>query len=83
MKDGEGGSPEVVVWAVGRESFDKEGQMPPESWAPSHIVDLNYSEDSPGIVCAQAYGCQYQSGLSMFVAQAREQQRFWKEYERK
>jgi shikimate 5-dehydrogenase/shikimate kinase len=69
--------PSVIIWAVGFESFQNEGVYPPKDWTPRLVVDLNYTQDSPGIQCAHNYGCQYQSGLSMFIEQARKQQEFW------
>ena len=71
--------PEVLVWAVGRGHFDKKGVFPPKDWPVKLVIDLNYSQDSPGIECASRYGCQYRSGLDMFVAQAKAQQEFWNE----
>lgn len=74
------GSPHSIIWAVGRESFLKEGVLPPKKWSPEQVVDLNYTQDSPGISCAYNYGCQYHSGLDMFLEQARKQQEFWDSY---
>ncbi len=71
--------PEVLVWAVGREQFDKKGVFPSKDWPIKMVLDLNYSQNSPGIECASRYGCQYRSGLDMFVAQAKAQQEFWNE----
>lgn len=75
MKSG----PEVVIWAVGAKNFTKQGVFPPAEWVPQLVIDLNYTQDSPGIQCADNYGCQYQSGLVMFTAQADKQQEFWNE----
>ncbi len=78
-------SPEVLIWGVGRSVFN--GSFPPESWRPRVILDLNYAEDSPGLEYAQRLAIKnpqkgdlaanYISGLSLFEAQADEQQRFW------
>ncbi|MCB0378736.1 MAG: hypothetical protein KDD33_09610 [Bdellovibrionales bacterium] len=75
-------SPEVILWAVGREAFDSEGVFPPKEWRPERVIDLNYTQDSPGILCAYNYGCQYQDGLAMFLGQAQGQQEFWKNYDK-
>ena len=69
--------PEVIVWAVGRRSYDERGQLPPKSWNPDIVIDLNYTQDSPGLICAHQYGCQYHSGFDMFLIQAQAQQEFW------
>lgn len=72
--------PQVVVWAAPREPG---AQMPPASWKPKMVVDLNYKEDSLGKEYAQNCGASYQSGLKMFFRQAQEQRMFWNSYERK
>lgn len=73
-------SPTSVIWAVGREAFDKEGVFPPECWNPTTVYDLNYSADSPGRACAKRFDCVYVSGIEMFIEQARAQQKFWSPY---
>ncbi|WP_413558840.1 shikimate kinase [Bdellovibrio sp. HCB209] len=72
--------PKVIIWAAPRVdgSF-----MPPSEWRPAMVFDLNYKEDSVGKEYAQAVGCNYESGLKMFVAQAQQQRAFWKECEEK
>ena len=69
--------PEVVIWAVGRNRHEN---WPSEDWAPKTIVDLNYSEDSPGKEYALMVGAEYISGAVMFTAQADKQQEFWREH---
>ncbi len=69
--------PEVVIWAVGRHRLEN---WPDSSWRPHTIVDLNYSEDSPGKEYALMVGAKYISGESMFTGQAQKQQEFWSEY---
>jgi shikimate kinase len=69
--------PVNMVWAVGR------GR--PFSWPvpPAYIqslVDLNYSEDSPGREVAQLAGCPYKSGETMFIHQGLAQREFWKRF---
>jgi shikimate 5-dehydrogenase len=68
--------PDIVVWAVGRDR-QPACQWPPESWRPRRVVDLNYSEDSPGLEYAHRLGTDYRSGLEMFRVQAKLQQEFW------
>ncbi len=70
--------PKTIVWAVGRKHFDQNGKFPDSHWPINLVIDLNYSEDSPGRDCALRYGCAYVSGLEMFKAQALAQQKFWK-----
>ncbi len=72
--------PNTVVWAVGR---SRSVQMPPPSWVPETIIDLNYSDDSPGREYAAHLGCRYISGLAMFKRQAEYQRRFWNDQEKK
>ena len=81
LKEGTFFSPNVIIWAVGAGPFSEKGQWPPEDWRPKEVIDLNYSDNSPGVVCADRYGCQYTSGLGMFLAQGEAQQEFWKKHE--
>ncbi|MEK6556077.1 MAG: hypothetical protein AABZ31_12605, partial [Bdellovibrionota bacterium] len=69
-------NPECVVWAVGRNRMP-DCQWPPNQWKPKLILDLNYTEDSPGREYALKCGARYISGLLMFEAQAAEQQKFF------
>lgn len=66
--------PKIVIWAAPR---SPEIQLPPREWNPVMVYDLNYKEDSMGREYAQACGANYQSGLPMFLAQARMQRSFW------
>jgi shikimate 5-dehydrogenase/shikimate kinase len=68
--------PHAVIWAVGR---SREVKMPPHSWKPKLVLDLNYSDDSPGREYALEVGARYVSGLTMFHAQAAIQRSFWTE----
>lgn len=70
------GSPEVVVWAVGR-SRQPQCVWPPPRWQPRLVFDLNYSDDSPGREYAARCGARYESGLRFFRAQAAAQRQFW------
>ncbi|OQW50422.1 MAG: hypothetical protein A4S09_01115 [Proteobacteria bacterium SG_bin7] len=76
LKSGSEESPEVVVWATGRRNMLM-GTWPSSSWKPKKVVDLNYSDDSPGKEYAQLVGAEYFSGLPMFFAQADKQRDFW------
>ena len=71
--------PDLLIWAVGPKNFKKKGVYPPRHWEPEKVIDLNYNIDSPGLICANRYRCQYQSGLILFTEQARKQQEFWNE----
>lgn len=71
-------APETVIWAA---SPHRRFQMPPSSWTPKLVIDLNYTQDSPAIEYAQATGADYYSGLQMFKEQARLQKLFWSENE--
>ncbi|MEN0060168.1 MAG: shikimate kinase [Bdellovibrio sp.] len=70
--------PKVLIWAAPRSA---ETQMPPSSWNPVMVLDLNYKEDSMGREYAQKCGANYQSGLVMFTAQAQGQRAFWRQCE--
>lgn len=70
-------NPEVLVWALGRSRW-ADTRRPPEQWRPQYVVDLNYTDDSPGLEYAQSVGAKYISGKSFFKAQALHQQEFWK-----
>lgn len=71
-------SPKILIWAAPRSA---ETIMPPASWNPSMVYDLNYKEDSMGREYAQTCGANYQSGLMMFTAQAQGQRLFWRHCE--
>lgn len=70
-------SPEIVIWGVGRNRMPN-CEWPPKKWKPKTVIDLNYSEDSPGKEYALLCGAEYKSGLAMFEAQADKQQSFFK-----
>lgn len=69
-------NPEVIIWSAGQSDI----QQVPKDWKPELIIDLSYIENSVARSLAQVYGCQYISGLEMFVQQAKAQQEFWKNY---
>lgn len=69
-------SPNTVIWAVGR-SREVMTVDPPAKWKPGLVIDLNYSDDSPGREYAARTGATYRSGLEMFREQARLQRKFW------
>lgn len=79
-EDTEDLQPKIVIWAAPRSS---ETLMPPTTWNPAMVFDLNYKEDSMGREYAQKCGANYQSGLVMFTAQAQGQRIFWKNCEEK
>jgi len=70
------GGPDIVIWAVGR-NRQPACQWPPAEWRPSEVIDLNYSDDSPGLEYAWRHGIAYRSGVEMFTAQAAQQREFW------
>lgn len=69
-------NPEFVIWGVGRDMMT-EAKWPPKSWRPQKIIDLNYSENSPGLEYALNCGAQHVRGDEFFRLQALEQQRVW------
>ncbi|RYZ62449.1 MAG: shikimate synthase, partial [Proteobacteria bacterium] len=67
-------NPDIVIWAAPR----REGmKWPLESWKPSLIIDLNYSENSAGREYALRLQTEYRSGMKMFQVQAQHQRDFW------
>ncbi|MCB0356614.1 MAG: hypothetical protein KDD40_06385, partial [Bdellovibrionales bacterium] len=68
---------DILVWAVGRERMAQGAQFPSEDLQFTIVVDLNYTDSSPGKELAQRRGCTYISGEAMFRAQAAEQRLFW------
>ncbi|MBC86087.1 MAG: hypothetical protein CL677_02820 [Bdellovibrionaceae bacterium] len=68
--------PDLVVWAVGAQHLDSI-QWPPKHWKPGVVIDLNYSENSPGREYAKKSGAEYISGSEMFKHQGLAQQQFW------
>ena len=71
-------SPEILVWAVGRKRHNPLIE-PPLNWKPHLVLDLNYTEDSPGKEYALRTNTLYQSGLEMFSLQAKRQRELWEE----
>lgn len=63
---------ETLVWATGR---SRHITWPPH-W-PKRVIDLNYTEDSPGLEFAIRRGAEYISGQEMFRVQAEGQRNFW------
>lgn len=73
------GSPVNLVWSVGRSHYASgSAKWPPQHWKPKRVIDLNYTDDSPGLEYAALVGAEYVSGLSMFKEQARLQREFWR-----
>lgn len=68
--------PKTLIWAASQ----NESNFPPSSWKPKVVIDLNYIENSNGKNYAFKIGAQYRSGLTMFKAQAKAQQEFWKSH---
>lgn len=66
----------TVVWAVGRVRMPY-CVFPLVSWRPRLVLDLNYTEDSPGLEYALLVGADYISGKMMFEYQAKKQQDFF------
>ncbi|MEK6705448.1 MAG: shikimate kinase [Bdellovibrionota bacterium] len=67
--------PHAVIWAAGLAG--KDTPFPPSEWKPKVVLDLNYSDDSPGKEYALMVGAHHISGLKMFKVQAEKQRIFW------
>lgn len=68
---------DVLIWASGTQS----SKALPPAWSPSWVVDMNYRADSPMRSYAHQKKAKYISGETMFLTQAREQQKIWSQYE--
>lgn len=75
--DGVSKPPDLLIWAVGR---SRDFRFPPATLRPGLVVDLNYTDDSPGLEWAVLNNLPYQSGLRMFKLQAEFQRRIWRDY---
>lgn len=69
--------PVHLVWAVGR---GREFKWPHPPLYVQDVIDLNYTEDSPGREIALLAGSPYKSGETMFIQQGLAQREFWKRY---
>lgn len=71
-------SPRTVIWAVGRKRMKEGCKMPPKHWNPIKVVDINYTEDSPGLEYALQTSAKYISGMKLFKKQAKKQREIFK-----
>ncbi len=71
-------SPKVLIWAVGRKRIEQGCLMPPKHWKPSLVMDINYTEDSPGLEYALKVRAKYQNGFKFFKEQAKKQREIFK-----
>ena len=69
-------SPYTIIWAVGRNRMP-DCVFPSSAWKPKWVIDLNYTENSPGKEYALLMGAEYISGTTMFKHQAKKQQRIF------
>ncbi len=67
-------SPDLVMWAVPR---SREFKWPDDTVTPKMVLDLNYTDDSPGLEWAASHNLRYTSGLRMFKLQAEFQREIW------
>lgn len=70
---------DYLIWAAPQ----REAPVWPEGLTVKTLVDLNYSENSPGLEFAARRNISYINGLEMLVLQAEKQQEFWSRCERK
>ncbi len=68
-------NPEVVIWGDPNNSISRV----PKSWKPHAVIDLSYHDKSPARLYSLEVGAAYMPGLEMFVQQADEQQKLWKQ----
>ena len=69
-------SPTVLIWAAGPLPEGTQA-LPPASWCPRQVFDLDYRECSGGRAYALQIDAEYVSGLAMFQVQAAAQARFF------
>lgn len=65
---------DYLIWAAPRRD---EPVWPADELTIKTVVDLNYSENSPGLEFAARRNIRYINGLEMLVLQAEKQQEFW------
>ena len=70
--------PQIVIWAVGRKRMREACLRPPKHWKPSRVLDINYTEDSPGLEYALQVSSQYTNGMKLFKKQAKKQREIFK-----
>ncbi len=75
LKSGKQKEFDGLIWACGRGT---PFQFPVKR--PQLILDLNYTENSPGLEFALRTGAKYFSGATFFKAQAQAQQKFFEAY---
>ena len=73
-------SPSILIWAVGRKRMDESCLQPLKQWTPLQVIDINYTEDSPGLEYAVKIKAKYQNGWSCFKKQAKKQREIFKKY---
>lgn len=73
-------SPDLLIWGTSRsrDGRTNEFKWPHEAVKPKMVLDLNYSEDSPGLELAVQRNLPYQSGLRLFKLQAELQRQKWR-----
>lgn len=67
-------NPEVFIWAAGTADLN----LIPKNIKPRIVIDMSYTENSPGRELADLWRSEYISGIEFFFKQAKLQQKFWK-----
>ena len=71
-------SPKTLIWAVGRKRMKEGCQWPPKHFKPKQVIDINYTEDSPGLEYALKVRAGYTNSLDCFKEQAKKQRELFK-----
>jgi shikimate 5-dehydrogenase len=73
-------SPDLLIWGSPRSRAGGPAafKWPHDQVRPKLVLDLNYTEDSPGLELAVQRGLAYQSGLRLFKMQAELQRQQWR-----
>ena len=70
--------PKTLIWAVGRKRMREGCLRPPKNWKPLKVIDINYTEDSPGLEYALQNSSHYINGRELFREQAKKQREIFK-----
>ena len=71
-------SAKTLIWAVGRKRMTEACQWPPKNFQAKQVIDINYTEDSPGLEYALKIKAVYKNGFTYFKEQAKKQRELFK-----
>ena len=68
----------TLIWGVGRTRMKEGCKWPPKKFKPKKVIDINYTEDSPGLEYALKVKASYKNGFTYFKEQAKKQRELFK-----